>query len=193
MSSRFRRSLRFAAAALAMAIPACATKNPNRECIGERFPEVAGTALDGKEWRLPAATAGEPAVILVGYLQEAQFDADRWLFGLLQAETPARLLEVPTLPGLFPRVIAGAIDGGMRSGIPSEDWQAVVTLYGSDAAKVAAFTGTERGRNIRVLLLDQAGRVIWFHDRGFSAGKLLELDRAARTARGAAPSEGGAK
>ena len=68
---------------------------------------------------------------------------------------------------------------GMRSGIPSEDWESVVTLYGSDAHDLVAFTGNERGRNIRVLLVDSEGVVRWFHDRGFSAGKLLELEQAA--------------
>jgi hypothetical protein len=34
---------------------------------------------------------------------------------------------------------------------------------------------------MRVLLLDREGRVRWFHDRGFSAGKLIELERATRT------------
>jgi hypothetical protein len=118
--------------------------------------------------------------VLVGYLQEAQFDADRWLFGLLQSQTPAQLLELPTIPGLFPRLAAGFIDDGMRSGIPKEDWQTVVTLYGGEAVKVARFTGNEGGRNLRVLLLDHDGVVRWFHDRGFSAAKLLELDAAAR-------------
>ncbi|HEU4703670.1 MAG TPA: hypothetical protein VFS37_14400, partial [Conexibacter sp.] len=67
---------------------------------------------------------------------------------------------------------------GMRSGIPSEDWASVVTVYNSDAERLVQFTGNASPRNIRVLLLDAAGRVLWFHDRGFSAGKLIELQRA---------------
>ena len=38
--------------------------------------------------------------------------------------------EVPTIPGWAPRLFSGAIDGGMRNGIPDEDWGAVVTVYG---------------------------------------------------------------
>jgi hypothetical protein len=68
----------------------------------------------------------------------------------------------------------------MRSGIPSEDWASVVTVYGSPAREVVALTGNENGRNMRVLLLDHGGVVRWFHDRGYSAGKMLELDAAAR-------------
>ena len=119
-------------------------------------------------------------VLLLGYVQDAQFDGDRWLFGLLQAETPVAIREVPTIKGFVPRLIANGIDSGMRSGIPSEDWASVVTVYGSDASKLVAFTGDENARNMRVLLLDAQGRVAWFHDRGFSAAKLLELDQRAR-------------
>ena len=42
----------------------------------------------------------------------------------------------------------------MRSGIPNEDWEPVVTLYGSDARDLVELTGNERGRNTRVLLVD---------------------------------------
>ncbi len=169
-----------AASLLALLLQACASRYENRDCTGAPFPQVTGSGLDGRSWKLANDLAGTPAVLLIGYLQDAQFDADRWIFGLLQAQTPVRLLELPTIPGLFPRLAAGAIDGGMRSGIPREDWQTVVTLYGADATAVARFTGNEAGRNIRVVLLDRDGKVAWFHDRGFSAGRLLELDTAAR-------------
>ena len=166
--------------ALAVLALACRSTQPNREPLGLPLPSVTGKALDGKPWRLPEDLAGRPAVLLVGYEQRAQFDADRWLFGLLQAETPARLLEVPTIPGLFGRALAGTIDSGMRSGIPREDWGTVVTLYGGSAAALKTFTGTENGRNMRVLVLDGGGVVRWFHDRGYSAAKCLELDRLVR-------------
>ena len=162
-------------------IGSCRSVVPNRNPIGERFPSVVGRTLTEEEVRLPEALAGEPCVLLVGYLQEAQFDADRWLYGLLQADLPVRILEVPTIPGLFPRLLADTIDSGMRSGIPSEDWASVITLYGDSASEVVQQTGDESGRNIRVLLIDSAGQIVWFHDRGFSAGKLIELEQLSRS------------
>lgn len=157
---------------------ACQSSIPNRDPVGEVFPAVVGESLDQKEMRLPEALAGKPAVVLLGYAQDAQFDADRWLYGLLQAELPVSILEVPTLPGIFPSLFSGKIDSGMRSGIPSEDWAVVVTVYNDDAERLVEFTGNTSPRNIRVLLLDAQGRVLWFHDRGFSAGKLIELQKA---------------
>jgi hypothetical protein len=155
----------------------CSSPTTNRDPLGEPFPTVTGRSLAGDEVALPP---GENAVLLIGYLQKAQFDADRGLYGLLQAKLPVRVLEVPTIPGLFPSLFKGSIDEGMRGGIPSEDWASVVTLYGDRAKPIAALTGTENGNNIRVLLLDASGHVRWFHDRGFSAGKLIELEQAAR-------------
>ena len=163
------------AVATLLAFTSCSSTVENRDPLGERFPTVAGEGLDGEKLVLPLE---EPSVLLVGYVQDAQFDADRWLIGLLQAMPPVRILEVPTIAGLFPRMIAGRIDSGMRNGIPNEDWESVVTVYGDHAGQIVELTGNE-GRNIRVLLLDAEGHVRWFHDRGFSAAKLLELGEVA--------------
>ena len=164
-----------AGAAILLSVTSCQATIPNRDPLGEKFPEVIGTSLTGDSIPLPP---GEPAVLLLGYVQDAQFDADRWLIGLLQATPSARIMEVPAVKGLFPSMIADTIDSGMRSGIPQEDWSSVVTVYGDPAARIVEFTGNEKPRNIRVVLLDATGHVRWFHDRGFSAGKLLELGDA---------------
>ncbi len=158
----------------------CSSTAPNRDPTGETLPDLPARTLDDKALRLPQDLHGNVSVLLVGFEQEAQFDADRWLFGLLQSRTPARVLEVPTIPGRIASAFARSIDSGMRAGIPSEDWGSVLTLYGEGARSMSALTGTEGGSNMRVLLIDSDGVIRWFHDRGFSAGKLLELDQRAR-------------
>ncbi len=166
-----------AIAALLLALfllPSCSSTWPRRNPTGEQFPTVAGTSLAGDAVTLPVVGAGAPLLLLVGYEQDAQFDLDRWLFGLDQAGWRVRTFEVPTLPGLVPRLLAGTIDGGMRRGIPSEDWASVVTVYG-DGARIAEFTGNEDGLTGRIVLLDRAGKVVWFHDRGFSVTQLKAL------------------
>jgi hypothetical protein len=173
---RLLLSLGLLAAVMGLMFSSCSSTIENRNPVGEQFPEVEGETLEREALVLPP---GEPCVLLVGYVQDAQFDADRWLLGLLQAKPDVRILEVPTISGLFPRLIANTIDSGMRKGIPSEDWQSVVTVYGADAKRIKELTGNQRGRNIRVLLVDAEGRVRWFHDRGYSPSKLLELGQAA--------------
>jgi hypothetical protein len=148
---------------------------PNRNPTGEAFPTVVGQSLEEVSTEMPAAFAGAPAVLLIGYKQNAQFDIDRWLMGLLQAEVDARIVEIPTIPGLLPSFASGWIDDGMRSGIPREDWGVVVTLYGDAARPVAELTGTERGRLARVVVLDASGTIVWFDDAGYSARKAMEV------------------
>jgi hypothetical protein len=164
--------------AVGLSLGSCRTVHPNRAPVGERFPTVSARSLAGEEYTLPTSVAGSPAVLILGFVQDAQFDADRWFLGLLQAALPVRILEVPTARGLVPSVIRNTIDSGMRSGIPSEDWAVVWTVYGEGAELLQHFTGNESPRNVRVLLLDAEGHVRWCHDRGYSAGKLLELAAA---------------
>ena len=153
----------------------CSNPIPNRDPTGEIFPTVVGESLREERVELPADLAGQNAVLLVGYEQDAQFDIDRWLMGILQAEVDAQLLEIPTIPGLMASMASGFIDDGMRGGIPVEDWSVVVTLYGSAAKPVAEFTGTTNGQIARVLVLDKKGQVTWFDDKGYSPRKALAL------------------
>lgn len=183
MSSRGfgRKAITFACAAvagaLALAAASCRSSWEHRDPTGEVFPSVVGESLQGERIEIPEAFRGRPVVLLVGYLQESQFDIDRWLLGLSEARVDVAVREVPTLPGLAPRVFAGWIDSGMRRGIPEEDWGAVVTVYG-DGPEIAAFTGNREGLPGRVLLLDGEGRVAFFHDRGYSVGALGRLREA---------------
>ena len=162
-----------------IAVAGCSKPIPRVDPTGKLFPEVQGTRLSGEEVVLPKELSGQATVALVGYVQEAQFDIDRWILGLLQMKTPTLIVEVPTIQGLVPSMIRGRIDGGMRKGIPQEDWNIVITVY-EDAEKIAKFTGTENPNNARVFLLDTSGSVRWFADRGYSASQVMELDKVVR-------------
>ncbi len=160
---------------LLLVFTGCQSAIPNRDPVGEVFPSVVGASLEKERTELPGAFAGEPAILLVGYKQGAQFDLDRWLMGLIDADVSVPIVEIPTIPGLVPTWISGWIDDGMRSGIPREDWASVVTLYGAAAKPVARLTGTESGRRARVIVLDANGTVIWFDDAGYSVRKALAI------------------
>ncbi|MEM6731081.1 MAG: hypothetical protein AAF658_05970 [Myxococcota bacterium] len=157
-----------------VALCACASPVKNRNPVGEAFPSVRGNALSGERYRLPEDLAGQPTLLLVAYDQGTQFDVDRWLLGLLQSGIELRLFEVPTIEGWVPGLLETTIDDGMRAGIPDEDESLVITVY-DDAEQIVRFTGNERKRNARAILLDAEGRVRWFHDEGYSARVLLEL------------------
>lgn len=160
----------------------CRSSMPNQNPVGKVFPTASGETLAGDPMTIPAdLPAGGPTVLLVGYVQDTQFDVDRWLIGLLQAKISVPFFEVPTIKGWAPTLFANKIDQGMRNGIPEEDHGVVLTIYGDDAADIVEMTGNENPRNTRVFLLDAEGQVVWFHDRGFSAGKLLELVEVAES------------
>ena len=163
-------------------LTSCTTPIPNRDPTGSTFPVVRGESLEGRTVELPSAVSGSPAILMVGYLQRTQFDLDRWTLGFGQAETRIRVVEVPAVVGWFPSTfLRGTIDDGMRAGIPSEDWGAVVTLYGADSERIQALTGNENGGNGRILLLDGRGEIRWFWDQGYSSKRLLELLEVARS------------
>lgn len=161
-------------------VSSCATEVANRDPMGETFPNVRGTDLKGGAVELPGAFSGKPVLLLVGYEQDAQFDADRWLLGLLQAKVDVEVREVPTIAGFIPGLLSSRIDEGMRKGIPDEEWASVITVY-DDAELIRDFTGNQNGNNMRVILLDGESRVRWYHDRGYSARLLLDLQRVIAT------------
>ncbi len=155
----------------------CSKTYPERSPQGEMFPTVTGNTLDGIAVTLPDDLDGQPTVLLIGYLQESQFDIDRWLLGLLDSGTVIAIYEIPTIPGMIPGWFSTRIDEGMRSGIPSEDWASVITVY-DDGEKIAALTGNENGLPARVMLLDSKGIIRFFHDRGYSVSSLKNLLQA---------------
>ena len=136
--------------------------------------------MAGQSYQLPKDFAGAPVVLLIGYKQRSQFDLDRWILGLVQLQTPVRIVELPTIKGMIPGMFANRIDEGMRNGIPEEDWGAVITVY-DEAEPIVNFTGNENGSNGRIILLDKQGKVVWFADRGYSAGQVKDLDTTLRS------------
>ncbi len=158
----------------------CVPDIPRKNPVGLAFPQVQGTSLKGNPYTIPDDFSGKPRLLLIGYIQDSQFDIDRWLLGLTQLKTPVAISEIPAVPGIIPRMTANKIDSGMRSGIPREDWGSVITVY-KDADTITNFTGTADPLNSRVALLDRNGKIIWFHDRGYSASLVSDLDRVVRS------------
>ena len=159
-----------------VSLPGSGTTYPNRNVVGEPFPTVRGKSLSGEEMTLPDQFKGRKTIVVIGYVQDTQFDIDRWGIGFFTASLPLPpVVEVPTIPGLLPSLFKESIDKGMRSGIPQESWKDVVTIYGSDGGKIAQWTGTETPRNCRIILLDEKGIVLWMHDKGYGLPPLRSL------------------
>ena len=141
---------------LVFLLSGCATYYPNRKPLGEMFPSVVGQSLEKKTILFPDHVAGKNVLLLLGYVQNSQFDIDRWLIGLDMTQTQVDVFELPTIQGMFPRFFKTKIDQGMRKGIPKELWKGVITIYG-DGEKIQLFTGNMNSNNARVILLGKNG------------------------------------
>lgn len=178
--TRWRRITAMGAALLVLCIMGCSSRRavePAELLIGKSVPSFVGEALDGRRVTFPAEVTGperSPSLLLVAYVQEAQFDVDRWVLGALQAKAPVRILELPTIEGLAARLAKGFINRGMQQGIPQQDWPAVVTVY-DDAKVLASFVGGIPGNNACALLVDDAGIVRWVSREGYSPRELLKM------------------
>lgn len=160
--------------AITVTLGACSSHFPNQTPLGKTFPTVPGTTLTKEQVILPAYFEGRPVVVLLGYVQDAQFDIDRWLIGLDMTQTRADVYEVPTIAGMLPRMFETQINNGMRAGIPKDLWGGVITVF-EDGDKVQALTGNMNPNNARVLLLDSKGKIRFFYDEGFAVAPLKAL------------------
>jgi hypothetical protein len=178
MAMLFRRNvLNYTAVIVLVSLFAgCGSTRTNRNVVGETFPTVQGKTLDGHELSLPDAFKGKKVILVIGYEEKSQFDLDRWGVGFFTADLQLPpVYEIAAIPGLIPSLIDESIDSEMRGGLPQESWKEVLTVYGGDATTLSQWTGTQGARNCRVLLLDENGKVLWMHDRGYGIAPLRLL------------------
>ena len=138
----------------------CSTIFTNNNPTGKIFPSVEGQSLDKIKYSIPEDFLGDKVLFLIGFVQNTQFDIDRWTIGLDQTNTKIKTFELSAIKGLFPIVFKTRLDNSMRTGIPDEIWGGVITIY-EDGEKIQRFTGNEKSRNTRVVLIDENGEVIF--------------------------------
>ncbi|REL35251.1 hypothetical protein [Thalassotalea euphylliae] len=155
-------------------LSACSSPIANRTPINETFPTVTGENLNQEQVLMPRDLSGEHRLLLIGYVQDSQFDIDRWLIGLDMTQTPVTAYELPTIKGMLPRMFETLINNGMRKGIPKQLWGGVITVY-QEAEKITQLTGTENPNNARVILLGRKNEILYFYDRGFAVDALNDL------------------
>ena len=165
----------------------CSTPKPGGDPLGEPLPTVRAETLAGQPLQLPANITGvgenaEPAILLIGYRQDARFDIDRWRRALADASIEAPVYELLAIPGLVPRLFARSIRSELRAGTPPEQRRALLTVF-ADAEKLTRFTGAANPVPARVLLLSQEGRVAFFHNQGYSVQAQRQLKEASQKLR----------
>jgi hypothetical protein len=162
-------------------IAACS--NPyqnNQDLVGKKFPSLEGQTLEKLDVSLPEYFDNRPVLLLIGYVQDSQFDIDRWLIGLDMTQTDIEVYELPAIRGIFPRMFKSQINNGMRRGIPKALWKGVITVY-KDGDLMQKMTGNTLPNNARCVLLDGKGIIRYFYDQGFSVATLTELRQKIKT------------
>lgn len=162
------------ASVLTLTLTACNSTYPNQNPVNQPFPSVKGASLEEQPMQIPQDLPDEKVLLLLGYVQDAQFDIDRWLIGLDMTQTEVKAYELPAIQGMLPRMFKTQIDDGMRRGIPKEMWGGVITIY-ADGDRLQQFTGNENPNNARVILLNEQREIIYFYDRGFAVAALNEV------------------
>lgn len=154
-------------------LPDSGSRFENRRPLGESFPPIDGQTLGGDPVRIPHDFAAG-ALVVIGYVKESAGDVTRWLSALEGAgfSVPARTY--PEVRGWLPRIFRSKHAEALGRGVPDEDPSSVITVY-AEAEAFGGFTGTVRPDRARLLLLDERGRVTWFHDSGFCEEALESL------------------
>jgi hypothetical protein len=134
---------------------------------------------------IPQAAKGKVTLIMVAFLRESQPQIDSWLgpftrtFGGREGFT---FYEIPMISSGY-RFMSFMIDSGMRSGIPKEKHDNVVTYYGNIEKYTKALQIDPRSGH--VFLLDREGIIRW-QARGFATDETLKelFDLAEKLAQG---------
>jgi hypothetical protein len=158
----------------------CTTQYPNQSITGLSFPSVSGQTLEKSNIIIPKDFSGKATLLLIGFKHKSQFDIDRWYIGLNMTNTAVDVYEIPATQGTIPKVFSTAFDNSMREGIPENLWKGVITIY-EDGETIQAFTGNVIPKNARVVLLNKNGKILFFHDKGFSIEALNQLRNILKT------------
>lgn len=137
---------------------------------GKKFPKIKAKSLSGKEVELPSDVEGEAILVGVAFKRRAQEMLDSWTnyFDAL-CEGSKDFYELPMIEGSLWKIFSSFIDRGMKSGIPKEMHDNVVTHYG-DASEVKKKLEIEDDDLGYVFLLDEDGRIL-FKGEGYAGKK----------------------
>ncbi len=127
---------------------------------GKKFPKIEGESLSGDEVVLPDDADGEVILIAVAFKRSAQEGLDSWMNYFEEVCEGKEAYELPVIEGSLWGVFSGFIDTGMKSGIPKEKHDKIVTLYG-DASEFREELEIEGESLGYVFLLDEDGRIIF--------------------------------
>lgn len=140
------------------------TRHPEiqKTILGKPFPELTSKSLAGRVVTLPEDAEGKVALIAVAFVRNAQGMLDSWIEPferVFKKDSRFTVYEVPMIDAAW-KLVSWVIDSGMRSGIPTEKHDNVITYYGDYSGYLQAL-GIEDTNLAYVFLLDPEGIIRW--------------------------------
>jgi hypothetical protein len=122
----------------------------------QTLPAVDGETLSGKKVSLPAAAAGQPALLIIGFTHGSQTQTKAWAMrvrGRFPTWSIAVLEDVP-------RLVRGMATHGIKSGTPKDQYDRFLLVYhGEKQLKQAA--GFDSPDDAYLLVIDGTGAIRW--------------------------------
>ncbi|MBM3807131.1 MAG: hypothetical protein FJW22_02950 [Acidimicrobiia bacterium] len=146
--------------------------------VGDRFPELKGRLLTGREATLPQAASGKVIFVAMGFTYQSRFPVEAWADWYRQsvgARADVTLFEVPMIGG-FAKLGRWFIDRGMRSGTPVELHDRVMTVSSATGDwKRRLSYSREHADDAYLIVVDSTGVVRWLHHGGFDPAQAESL------------------
>ncbi len=145
-----------------------------------RFPDVTGSNLEGRKYKLPNDFEGELNIVALVFFGNHQSWVNSWILTaskLTKANPKLRFYEIPTLTN-DNKPFRGLIDGIMHSGISDKAAREVtITLY-LDRVQFLKTAGLPHDRTIYILLVNRQGKILWRGDGVFTPELGASLEQA---------------
>ena len=145
-----------------------------------QFPRLTARDLEGRTVEIPDDLSGAFNLVVLAFQRDHQHPVETWLphFARLQEAYPGlEVWEVPALSRGY-RIWRGAIDGGMRAGIPDPVVRRhTLTSYLNLRDLQRTLDLPDLG-DIHLYLLDGTGLIRWQGRGGYSEATLAALNAA---------------
>ncbi len=148
-----------------------------------RFPDLNARDLEGRTLKIPSGLTGTVNLVVLAFRRDHQYPIETWLphFARLEEGFPGlEVWEVPALSRGY-RIWRGAIDGGMRAGIPEPRVRRHTLTTYTDLRGLQRALDLPGLDDIYLFLLDRTGSIRWQGRGPYSEATLADLSAALAT------------
>lgn len=141
----------------------------------QELPRIEARNLLGQAVNLPEASAGRPAILVIGFSHASQNQTKPWDQRLEHEFDAAKVAVYPiAVLQAVPRLVRGMVVHGIKGGTPEDERGRYLLVYHhEDELKQAA--GFQQPDDAYLLLLDPAGNVHWRFHGPVSDGAVIQL------------------